>query len=69
MKEGIHPQYVEATVTCGCGNKFVTRSTKKNIAVEIWRRLDARIRSPRARLANVRVYETHDLFVDYGGER
>ena len=35
MKEGIHPQYVEATVTCGCGNKFTTRSTKKNITVEI----------------------------------
>jgi len=35
MKEGIHPKYVEATVTCGCGNKFVTRSTKKNITVEI----------------------------------
>jgi len=35
VKEGIHPQYVEATVTCGCGNKFVTRSTKKAIAVEI----------------------------------
>src|SRR5919204_9756 len=35
MKEGIHPQYVEATVTCGCGNKFTTRSTRKNITVEI----------------------------------
>jgi large subunit ribosomal protein L31 len=35
MKEGIHPQYSEATVTCGCGNKFKTRSTKKNITVEI----------------------------------
>ena len=35
MKKDIHPQYVEATVTCGCGNKFVTRSTKKAIAVEI----------------------------------
>ena len=35
MKAGIHPQYVEATVTCGCGNKFVTRSTRKNITVEI----------------------------------
>jgi large subunit ribosomal protein L31 len=35
MKSGIHPEYVEATVTCGCGNKFVTRSTKKNITVEI----------------------------------
>ena len=35
MKEGIHPKYEEATVTCGCGNKFTTRSTKKNINVEI----------------------------------
>jgi large subunit ribosomal protein L31 len=35
MKSGIHPEYVEATVTCGCGNKFVTRSTRKNITVEI----------------------------------
>ena len=35
MKSGIHPEYVQATVTCGCGNKFVTRSTKKNITVEI----------------------------------
>ena len=35
MKKGIHPQYVEATVICGCGNKFKTRSTKKAIAVEI----------------------------------
>jgi large subunit ribosomal protein L31 len=35
MKKGIHPAYVEATVTCGCGNKFETRSTRKNITVEI----------------------------------
>ena len=35
MKPNIHPQYVETTVTCGCGNKFVTSSTKKNITVEI----------------------------------
>ena len=35
MKKDIHPKYEEATVTCGCGNKFTTRSTKKNIAVEI----------------------------------
>jgi len=35
MKAGIHPEYVEATVTCGCGNKFVTRSTRKHITVEI----------------------------------
>lgn len=35
MKEGIHPKYEECTVTCGCGNKFVTRSTRKAISVEI----------------------------------
>ncbi len=35
MKKDIHPKYEEATVTCGCGNKFTTRSTRKNIMVEI----------------------------------
>jgi large subunit ribosomal protein L31 len=35
MKEGIHPKYEEATVICGCGNKFTTRSTRKTISVEI----------------------------------
>ena len=35
MKKGIHPEYVEAKVTCGCGNTFKTRSTVKEIKVEI----------------------------------
>ena len=35
MKEGIHPTYHQATVTCNCGNTFVTGSTKKDIHVEI----------------------------------
>ena len=35
MKEGIHPNYYQATVTCNCGNTFVTGSTKKDIHVEI----------------------------------
>ena len=35
MKEGIHPNYYQATVTCNCGNTFVTGSTKKEIHVEI----------------------------------
>jgi large subunit ribosomal protein L31 len=35
MKKTIHPEYTEATVACGCGNKFTTRSTKKSITVEI----------------------------------
>lgn len=42
--------------------------TTENIAVEIWRRLEPRINQGRARLSNVRLYETPDLYVDYGGE-
>ena len=35
MKKDIHPNYNEVTVTCGCGNSFVTRSTAPKIAVEV----------------------------------
>ena len=35
MREGNHPDYYQATVTCNCGNTFVTGSTKKDIHVEI----------------------------------
>lgn len=35
MKEGIHPKYKEAKVTCACGETFMTRSTKDNIRVDI----------------------------------
>ena len=35
MKEGIHPKYYEAKVTCNCGNSWVTGSTKEDIHVEI----------------------------------
>lgn len=35
MKEGIHPQYKDTTITCACGNVIHTRSTKENIRVEI----------------------------------
>ena len=27
MKESIHPEYQQITVTCSCGNSFTTRST------------------------------------------
>jgi len=27
MKDGIHPDYKDITVTCSCGNTFATRST------------------------------------------
>lgn len=35
MKDGIHPEYGEATIVCACGNKVQTRSTKKEMRVEI----------------------------------
>ncbi len=35
MKKGIHPVYEETTITCACGNVIKTRSTKKDIKVEI----------------------------------
>jgi len=37
-------------------------------AVEIWNRLEPRLHKTTARLHNVRLYETQDLYVDYGGE-
>ena len=30
MKPNIHPDYVETTVTCSCGNTFTTRSTARS---------------------------------------
>jgi len=30
VKADIHPEYVETTATCSCGNTFTTRSTAKN---------------------------------------
>ena len=35
MKEGIHPQYGDAHVSCACGNSFVTKSTRSEIKLEI----------------------------------
>lgn len=35
MKDGIHPRYAETLVTCGCGNSFTTRSTTKELKVDI----------------------------------
>ncbi len=35
MKKGIHPNLFEVTASCACGNTFVTRSTKKDLKVEI----------------------------------
>ena len=47
--------------------EFATRiPTTENLAVAIWQRLQPRLTN--ARLHRVRVYENHDLFVDFYGE-
>jgi large subunit ribosomal protein L31 len=35
VKAAIHPEYVETTITCACGEVIHTRSTAANIRVEI----------------------------------
>jgi large subunit ribosomal protein L31 len=35
MKQGIHPKYMRATVSCACGNRFETRATVPEIRLEI----------------------------------
>ena len=35
MKQGIHPEYVEATISCACGKSWTTRSTKPQMHVDV----------------------------------
>ncbi|MEG0771292.1 MAG: 50S ribosomal protein L31 [Clostridia bacterium] len=35
MKEGIHPETFDTTITCACGAVYPTNSTKKDIHVEV----------------------------------
>ncbi len=35
MQKDIHPKYFETKVTCGCGNAFTSRSTRKELKVDI----------------------------------
>jgi len=35
MQAEIHPEYYETSVHCGCGNTFTTRSTRKELKVDI----------------------------------
>lgn len=35
MKDSIHPQLFDVNVHCTCGNEFLTRSTKKEMRVEV----------------------------------
>jgi 6-pyruvoyltetrahydropterin/6-carboxytetrahydropterin synthase len=41
--------------------------TAENLAAEIWRRIEPHLRRENARLHSIRLYETPDLYVDYGG--
>jgi len=35
MKPAIHPKYMQATVTCACGNTFTVGSTKPVLKVDV----------------------------------
>ncbi|MDR0931110.1 MAG: 50S ribosomal protein L31 [Clostridiales bacterium] len=35
MREEIHPEYEETTITCACGNLVKTKSTKKDLRVDV----------------------------------
>jgi large subunit ribosomal protein L31 len=35
MRDKIHPKYEPTTITCACGNTIETKSTVKDIKVEI----------------------------------
>ncbi len=35
MRKGIHPEYVDCTVKCACGNTFVVKSTKPELTIDV----------------------------------
>ncbi len=35
MKQGIHPDYMECTVRCSCGNTWVTRATVPSMRLDL----------------------------------
>ncbi|MCL4385332.1 MAG: 50S ribosomal protein L31 [Actinobacteria bacterium] len=35
MKEEGHPKYYDCVVTCSCGNTWTTKSTKKELKIDI----------------------------------
>ena len=35
MKEDIHPDYEEATISCACGAEYDTKTTKGDLRVEV----------------------------------
>ena len=47
---------------------YHNRPNTENLAIEIWRRLEPCLRGETVKLSNIRLYETADLYVDYGGK-
>ena len=35
MRNGIHPELKECTVTCACGATFTTKSNKDSLSIEV----------------------------------
>lgn len=35
MKAEIHPEYVDCTIVCACGNRWETKATKPELRVEL----------------------------------
>ncbi len=35
MRKDIHPDYKECSVTCACGNTFITKSNKEVMRIDI----------------------------------
>lgn len=35
MKDAIHPEYFQATITCACGASSVTHSTRGNFSTDV----------------------------------
>lgn len=35
MKKGIHPDYMMGTISCACGNSFLTRTTVGDLKIDI----------------------------------
>ena len=35
MRKDIHPEYMDCTVKCSCGNTFTTRGTKPELRLDI----------------------------------
>jgi large subunit ribosomal protein L31 len=75
MKTDIHPKYyVDATVTCACGNTWKTGSTRKEIRVEICSNCHPFFSGEQARIVDIegqvdRFYKKLQARQDYVAEK